>query len=117
MSFKTIRNSQQLQLAKLNQKADADNELLEFLRDYMKKRADIEADYNKSLDKLNEKFATKKFKRSATAKGQAVGQIADDETSEGTPRSSFAEERQGPGALYIALSTLVQESDKLAKAR
>ncbi|KAI8799952.1 hypothetical protein BJ742DRAFT_745660 [Cladochytrium replicatum] len=112
--------------------------LLGFVREYMKRRAEIELDYSRNLEKLNDRFANRKFRKSSTAKGQAVitaASVSDDTSSvSDSPRAS-TDERSGVGlaslnivalrslsglyirATYVAFATLVHESQELARSR
>ncbi|KAI8811057.1 hypothetical protein BJ742DRAFT_798073 [Cladochytrium replicatum] len=118
--LRSVRQQQQSQITKLQSKSESDAELLEFVREYMKRRAEIELDYSRNLEKLNDRFANRKFRKSSTAKGQAVitaASVSDDTSSvSDSPRAS-TDERGGVGATYVAFATLVHESQELARSR
>ncbi|KAI9207023.1 uncharacterized protein BJ171DRAFT_495457 [Polychytrium aggregatum] len=107
-----VKANKQQQLGQVNKlvfKSEADVELLENLRDYMKKRAEIENDYFKSLEKLSKSYIQKKY-RKVSQSGRSHGLTVEEDDSKGEPSR---EQR----AMYTAFSTLLQESERQAKAR
>ncbi|KAJ3085616.1 F-BAR and double SH3 domains protein 1 [Quaeritorhiza haematococci] len=88
--IKTLRVQQQNQLAKLQLKAEADLELMDNLREFMK-----------SLDKLAKSFTQKKFRRASAAANK------DDKESDGISGR----------ATYLTFNTIITETEKVAKQR
>ncbi|KAI8817468.1 uncharacterized protein EV422DRAFT_570810 [Fimicolochytrium jonesii] len=100
--LKQLKAQQQQQLSRLQAKADAEVELLEVVGAYFKRRAEIEAQYATSLEKLGKQYQTKKFKRS---------------TASGTPNQTPLSGDSAVGAIYVAFSTVLLESEKQARKR
>ncbi|KAI9352698.1 hypothetical protein BDR26DRAFT_849711 [Obelidium mucronatum] len=63
---KTLKKTQQTQLAKLHARAEGNLEVLSELRVFMKEKAKLDEEYGRSLEKLTKSMAARKFKRGPT---------------------------------------------------
>ncbi|TPX37007.1 hypothetical protein SmJEL517_g00786 [Synchytrium microbalum] len=140
--IKALRTQHVSQIIKLQLKSDGDTELLENVRDYMKRRAEIEQDYFSRLEKLSKTYIQKKYRRIQTKNGTVERTSAeitadtqngaavppatitesDDTMSVGTAISSAPmvarkADRLTPSVAFQAFQTMILETEKQAKER
>jgi len=70
-NLRAIKSRQQKQISLIQSKADEDNNLLSSIITYLKRRVDIEKEYNKSMEKNNKAFQLK-IKKSAKTSTESV---------------------------------------------
>ncbi|KAL2914324.1 hypothetical protein HK105_206096 [Polyrhizophydium stewartii] len=133
---KGIKQQQQGHVAKLQLKSEAEHELLETVRDYMQKRAELEVQYSKSLERLSKTVQQRRFRKflgpSPTPLSLASGSTptaagAAAAASASTPAPPAAADADGASQghaadssardTYMALISLLAESERQAKAR
>ncbi|KAJ1332541.1 hypothetical protein BSLG_008843 [Batrachochytrium salamandrivorans] len=131
---KVIKQHQQGHISKLQLKSEAELELLEALREYMQKRAELDTQYSKSLDKLGKTFQARRFRKYL---GPSIVPLAAPtmQASAGTPSTpssstlpsqiEMCETDLSPSIrdsnssrdTYQALSSLLLESEHQARCR
>ncbi|KAJ3056397.1 F-BAR and double SH3 domains protein 1 [Rhizophlyctis rosea] len=108
-ALKSLRSNQHAQLGKLQTKSDAEVELLENLTSYLKKRADIEASYSQSLEKLAKSFSNKKFKKAGVLSPSSSAASSLDDVSNPVD--------QHTRITHQVFSTIVSETEQLARSK
>ncbi|KAJ8329910.1 hypothetical protein BDV3_004078 [Batrachochytrium dendrobatidis] len=131
---KGIKLQQQGHIAKLQLKSEAEQELLESVKEYMQKRAELELQYSKSLEKLGKTLQARKFRKflgtSTFPLGSAIasttGTTPTTQSLPGTPSLASPPEFNDSDSVvhdrvcrdtYQALSSLLIESEHQAKFR
>ncbi|KAJ3146062.1 F-BAR and double SH3 domains protein 2 [Geranomyces michiganensis] len=102
-TIKQLRTQQHAALGKLQQKSDAEVELLEVVNAYFRKRAEIENQYAGALEKLSKHYLGRKFKKSM-GPATNVAPLAPSEDA-------------ATGAVYAAFTAVLVESEKQARKR
>lgn len=109
LAIRQIKEQHQKHLAKSTYKVEADTELLEVLKEYAQKRADIEQTYSKSMDKLSKSLLQRKFRKYLGPNPTPLqpNGLADEAEDVAAPPAPVAEQR----LVCRAITTLLAESD------
>ncbi|KXS21333.1 hypothetical protein M427DRAFT_317100 [Gonapodya prolifera JEL478] len=116
---KSLRTNQQQQWQRIGAKSEEDIGTLENIRDYMKRRAEIEQDYQAKLERLSKSFASKRrvlsalVPRSVSNPGSGGG-ASDANGSDGVAKDGTKEGTRLP---QHAFSIFLSESEKQAQFR
>ncbi|KAJ3333751.1 F-BAR and double SH3 domains protein 1 [Blyttiomyces sp. JEL0837] len=108
----SIKKNQQHQLSKLQQRCEADGELLSSIRSFLKDKAKLDEDYGKSLEKLAKTHLTKHMKKAA-AGGIIVRSNSGTVKKTDVPSRESMDESQR--VVHNAFITVLLETEKVGR--
>ncbi|KAJ3336322.1 hypothetical protein HDU93_003079 [Gonapodya sp. JEL0774] len=107
------------QWQRIGAKSDEDIATLDNIRDYMRRRAEIEQDYQAKLERLSKSFASKRRVLSALVPRSASGSLSSGSASEGGGAEVQSKDgaKEGVRLPQHAFSIFLSESEKQAQFR
>ncbi|KAJ3276340.1 Intersectin 1 (SH3 domain protein) [Terramyces sp. JEL0728] len=107
-SIRTIKLQQQAQLTRLQLKAEAEMEMLDTMREYMKARSELEHQHSKGLEKLSKTLAIRKLRK-------YLGNNPSPFFVNGTTGSAQDAPDEQIRQIYASFSTLLVETESLSR--